>query len=68
MNEHIQDNTELVNLLRKFNFKITDEELNCFKTYTCVKMRSAAQYQINKIGKMDKSTKDVIVGCGRVSE
>lgn len=69
MNEHIQDGTELVNLLKnKHKFMIDAEEIINFKEYTCVKMRSAAQFQINKIGLMDQSTKDVIIGCSKVSE
>lgn len=31
-------------------------------------MRSAAQFQINKIGKLDQSTKDVILGCSKITD
>jgi len=30
--------------------------------FTCDKMRSALQYQVNKMKKADKSTKDAILG------
>jgi len=31
-------------------------------------MRSAAQFQIDKIGKTEESTSDVIFGCNKISD
>jgi len=69
MNEHIESGIDLVRILKhKHKFIINDGELDCYREFTCEKMRSAAQFQINKIGKLDQSTKDIIVGCSKVSD
>jgi len=69
MNEHIEGGTALVDLLKdEYKFTVGAEELNLYKTFSCVKMRSAAQFQINKISHMDQSTKDVIIGCSPVTD
>jgi hypothetical protein len=49
--------------LKEVGFVIEDDlQDKLDKEATCDKMRSSLQFQINKMRKVDKSTKDAIIG------
>lgn len=55
--------SQIIKFLKEKGFTISDDlQLKLDSEFTCDKMRSGLQYQINKMRKKDVSTKDAIIG------
>lgn len=62
-NETLNKESGVVKLLREKGLTIDEEMLNKFQEVaTCEKMKSCLQFQINEMRKVEKSTKDAIIG------
>lgn len=58
----------MIKTLADYKFYIGETEKNRLNTITCDKMRSCAQFQVNKMRFPDQSTKDVILGMKKLSD
>jgi hypothetical protein len=61
-NEKLNKESKLLNKFKELGFVINEDMYKKLEEFTCDKMRSALQYQVNKMKKADKSTKDAILG------
>lgn len=63
-NEHLYQDSNIVKKLQEKGLKIGEKMQHMLNTvFTVYKQRSAMQYQVAKMSKEDKSTKDAVFGC-----
>jgi len=62
LNEHLNESSKVIKLLTSKGFTVSDSMFKRLEDFTCDKMRSAMQFQINKMRVKDQSTKDIILG------
>jgi len=62
LNENLNKTSKVIQLLTSKGFTISEPMFKRLEDYTCDKMRSAMQFQINKMRMKDQSTKDIIFG------
>lgn len=61
-NEHLNKESPLLKKYIEIGFSVNESMIKILEDNTCDKMRSSLQYQVNKMKKADKSTKDAILG------
>lgn len=66
-NEPLTKDSELLRAFIEAKFKVNEEMWKKLEENTCDKMRSALQYQVNKMKKADRSTKDAILGSEKAN-